>query len=118
MGFVALGPGLVQGHGLGGFSGHAVVVKVDGVIEFILLCNDNEGIARHGLVHSDVKTEEKTNHNETEENDNNELIVLFHLPVIPGAMASARYPITAKDTNRRVNPYFFTTILVKKSNTL
>ena len=58
--FVPFGGRLREGHRLGCFASYANMVKVNGMIKFILFGNHNDGITRNFLLNRDINTKEKT----------------------------------------------------------
>lgn len=62
--------GLGQGHGLGRFTGHTNMVKVDGMVAFVLRGDDDDGVARNLFVNGDVNAQKKTDDEQAYDHDN------------------------------------------------
>lgn len=65
-------------HRLGCFTGHTNMIKVNGVVKFVLFRNDDNGIARNSLFDGNVDTEEKKDHESTKEYYGCYLVFLSH----------------------------------------
>ena len=83
--FLAMGIGfetplycICKGCRLGGFSRHADVVKMNGMIEFVFKCDDNHGIAWDVFLDGDVNAQKETNNKGTDSNNRNDLIFFPH----------------------------------------
>jgi hypothetical protein len=74
--FVSLSNGLGKGHGSSGFSSNAYVIKMDGMIEFVLLGDYDNGIARDFFLNYDVNAQEEADEKKAEE-DHNKCLALF-----------------------------------------
>ena len=67
MGFESLGLRFGQGHGPGGSAGNADVIKMDGMVEFVLQRNDHHGVSWDCLVHRDVDAQKKADDQKTDQ---------------------------------------------------
>ena len=78
VGFVTFGKRLTQCHGVGPFTSHTNMIKVNRVVKFVLLRNYHNGIARNFLLNSNIDAEEKKDDNRTKEYDRYYLVFPFH----------------------------------------
>jgi hypothetical protein len=76
--FVSFGKRLAQGHCFGRFPGQTNMIKVNGVIEFVLNRDYHDGIAWNFLLNRHIDAEEKKDNETTEKYDGYYLIFLPH----------------------------------------
>lgn len=74
--FVPFSNGLGKGHGFSGLSRDAYVIKVDGMIELVLLGDYNDGIARDFFLNRDVNAQEEADDKKAKQ-DHNKCLVFF-----------------------------------------
>ena len=61
--FIPLSNGLGKGHGFRGLFRNAYIIKVDGMIELVLLGDYDNGIARDFFLNRDVNAQEEADDN-------------------------------------------------------
>jgi hypothetical protein len=76
--FVPFSDGLGKRHGSGGFFRDAYVIKVDGMIAFVLLRDNNNGISRDFFLNRNVNTQEKANDKKAKQDHSECLVSLSH----------------------------------------
>lgn len=74
--FVSFSNGLGKRHGSSGLSRNTYVIKVDGMIEFILLGDYDNGIAWDFFLNHDVNAQEEADDKKTEQ-DHNKCLKFF-----------------------------------------
>lgn len=63
---------------MGRFTDHTSMIKVNRVIEFVLIRDDHDGIARNGFLNRNIDAEEKKDDERTKEYDGYYFVFLFH----------------------------------------
>ena len=76
--FVPFSDGLGKGHGFSGLFRDAYVIKMDGMIELVLLGDYNNGIARDFFLNRDVNAQEEADDKKAKQDHNKCLIFLSH----------------------------------------
>ena len=82
--FISFGNGLGKGHGFSGLFGNAYVIKVDGMIEFVLLGDYDNGIARDFFLNHDVNAQEEADDKKAKQDHNKCLVPFSHSPYSNG----------------------------------
>lgn len=72
-------PCLSQGSGPCGLAAYTDMVKVYGMIELVLLGDNNYCVVRDGFIHGDVYAQEKAHQEEADNYNHDDLIFLLHM---------------------------------------
>jgi hypothetical protein len=76
MRLVPFGLSLGQSHGLGCLTGNADVIKMDGMVEFVLQRNDYHGVSWDSFIHRDVDAQKKADDQKTDQYNGSDFTLL------------------------------------------